>query len=367
MSTTAHEPNATTTPDNVDPDAVEAFAGQVFSFYTGGMLTFMIDIGQRTGLFTALTDRPATSDDLARRTGLHERYVREWLGALTTGDVVTYEPADATYALPPAHAACLTGGGAGDLAPVSRLATHLAKHVDAVTDAFNHGGGVPYERYRPEFTDVMDGLSRGKFDELLLSEWLPLAPGLSERLATGARVADIGCGTGHALVLMAQAFPNSTFVGYDIAADALAAGRAEARAAGIDNVRFEQRDVAELVADEPFDAIVVFDAIHDQVAPATVLRRMHDALAPGGQLFMVDINAASDIADNLDHPLAPFLYATSVLHCMTISLAHDGAGLGTVWGRPLARQMLTDAGFTDIADHDAPGDPFNAIYTARRR
>jgi SAM-dependent methyltransferase len=152
-----------------------------------------------------------------------------------------------------------------------------------------------------------------------------------------------------------------------IADDALAAGRAEARAVGVTNVRFEQRDVAELVTDEPVDVVVVFDAIHDQVAPATVLRRMHDALTSGGQLFMVDINAASDIADNLEHPLAPFLYATSVLHCMTISLAHDGAGLGTVWGRQLARQMLTDAGFSDIVDRDAPSDPFNAIYTARRR
>jgi len=366
MTTTAHD---ATTPasDHVDPDAVEAFASQVFGYYTGGMLTFMIDIGHRTGLFAALADRPATSDELARRTGLHERYVREWLGALTTGRVLTYEPADTTYALPPAHAACLTGGGANDLAPVSRLATHLAKHVDAVTDTFHHGGGVPYERYRPEFTDVMDGLNRGKLDELLLSEWLPLAPGLAERLAAGARVADIGCGTGHAIVLMAQAYPDSTFIGYDIADDALAAGRAEARAVGVTNVRFEQRDVAELVTDEPVDVVVVFDAIHDQVAPATVLRRMHDALTSGGQLFMVDINAASDIADNLEHPLAPFLYATSVLHCMTISLAHDGAGLGTVWGRQLARQMLTDAGFSDIVDRDAPSDPFNAIYTARRR
>jgi SAM-dependent methyltransferase len=366
MTTTGHEPTIATS-DHVDPDAVEAFAAQVFGYYTGGMLTFMIDIGQRTGLFAALAHNPATSDELAGRTGLDARYVREWLGALTTGGVLTYEPADATYALSPAHAVCLTGGGAEDLAPVRRLATHLAKHVDAVTDAFRLGGGVAYEHYRPEFTDVMDGISRGKFDELLLSDWLPLAPGLSDRLAAGARVADIGCGTGHALVLMAQAYPDSTFVGYDIAADALAAGRAEARTVGIDNVRFEQRDVAELTVDEPFDAVVVFDAIHDQVAPATVLRRMHDALTPGGQLFMVDINAASDIADNLAHPLAPFLYATSVLHCMTISLAHDGAGLGTVWGRQLAQQMLTDAGFTDIADHDAPGDPFNAIYTARRR
>jgi hypothetical protein len=134
MTATAHDP-ITPAADPVDTDAVEAFAGRVFGYYTGGMLTFMIDIGQRTGLFAALADRPAASDELARTTGLHERYVREWLGALTTGGVLTYEPADATYALPPAHAACLTGGGAGDLAPVSRLATHLAKHVDAQVQA----------------------------------------------------------------------------------------------------------------------------------------------------------------------------------------------------------------------------------------
>jgi len=187
----------------LDEARVEAFAGRLFELYTGGMLTFMVDIGHRTGLFAAAAAGPATSVELAERADLQERYVREWLGAMVTGGIVDLDPATGTYRLPAEHAACLTGPGSGNLAPFSRLDTHLAKHVDAVARAFREGGGVPYAEFRPEFTDVMDALGRGVFDELLVEEYLPLVPGLGERLAAGARVADVGCGTGHAIVLLA--------------------------------------------------------------------------------------------------------------------------------------------------------------------
>jgi winged helix-turn-helix protein/methyltransferase family protein len=221
----------------LDQARVEAFAGRLFELYTGGMLTFLVDIGHRTGLFAAAAAGPATSAELAERADLQERYVREWLGAMVTGGIVDHDPATGTYRLPAEHAACLTGPGSANLAPFSRLATHLAKHVDAVARAFREGGGVPYAAYRPEFTDVMDALGRGTFDELLLGAYLPLVPGLAERLAAGARVADVGCGTGHAMVLLAGAFPASTFVGYDLAADAIARARSEAEAAGLANAR----------------------------------------------------------------------------------------------------------------------------------
>jgi SAM-dependent methyltransferase len=156
--------------------------------------------------------------------------------------------------------------GSANLAPFSRLDTHLATHVDAVARAFREGGGVAYAEFRPEFTDVMDGLGRGGFDELLVDAYVPLVPGLGERLAAGARVADVGCGTGHAIMLLA--------------ADAIARARAEA--AGLPNARFEVRDAASLAVTEPFDVVFVFDAIHDQVAPAAVLERICAALARAG-------------------------------------------------------------------------------------
>jgi SAM-dependent methyltransferase len=348
----------------LDPARVEAFAGRLFELYTGGLLTFLVDIGHRTGLFAAAAAGPGTSAELAGRADLQERYVREWLGSMVTGGILEHDPETGTYRLPAEHAACLTGPGSANLAPLSRLDTHLAKHVDAVTRAFREGGGVPYAEYRPEFTDVMDGLSRGTFDELLVDAYVPLVPGLAGRLAAGARVADLGCGTGHAIVLLAGAYPASTFVGYDLADDAIARARSEA--AGLANARFEVRDAARLTVEEPFDVVFVFDAIHDQVAPAAVLERIYAALASGGTFVMVEPRASSHLAGNLGNPVAPLLYAVSTLHCLTVSLAGGGAGLGTAWGEELARSMLADAGFVDVAVHEAPGDPLNAVFVATR-
>lgn len=366
MTSNPQQVPTTTAEQALDEARIDAFAETLFGLYTGGMLTYLVDIGHTTGLFAAAADGPATSDELADRAGLHERYVREWLGAMVTAGIFTYEPTTGTYRLPAEHAVCLTGDTSSNLAPFSLLNTHLAKHVGKVARAFREGGGVPYEQFRPEFTGVMDALGRGGFDEQLLSAWLDLVPGLREQLTSGARVADIGCGTGHAMVLLAQAFPASTFVGYDIAEDAIASARNEAAEYGVDNVAFEVRDAATLTVDDPFDVAFVFDAIHDQVAPDEVLRRIHDMLTPDGLFLAFEPHTSSNLEDNIAHPLAPFLYAISTLHCLTISLAHNGAGLGTVWGEQLARQLLRDAGFSDVTVHDVPDEPVNALYVARR-
>jgi SAM-dependent methyltransferase len=365
-STLTQAEPASADPGPTDEARVEAFAGRLLELYSGGMLTYMVDLGHRTGLFAAAATGPATSAELAARADLQERYVREWLGAMVTGGIVDHDPASGTYRLPVEHAACLTGLGSANLAPFSRIATHLAKHVDGVARAFREGGGVPYAEFRPEFTDVMDALGRGTFDELLLDAYLPLVPGLPERLAAGARVADVGCGTGHALVLMAGAYPASRFVGYDLAADALARARSEAAAAGLANARFEVRDAARLAVAEPFDVVFVFDAIHDQVAPAAVLERIHAMLVPGGRFVMVEPRASSNLEDNRANPLAPMLYSMSTLHCLTVSLAYGGAGLGTVWGEQLALTMLAEAGFGEVAVHPAPGDPFDTVFVTSK-
>ncbi len=349
----------------IDEDKVQACAERVFGAYVDSMLVLMIDLADRTGLLATLAEGPGTSDDLAARAGLHERYVRECLGSLVTGGLVDYEPAERRYGLPPEHAICLTGDGPTNVAPASRLTTLLAHHVDEAETVCRDGGGIPYERFRPGFTGVMDGMSRGVFDHRLVDGILPLADGLVAGLGNGLRVADLGCGTGHSSVVLAEAFPSSTVVGYDLSEDALDVGRDEARRRAISNVRFERLDILELPVDPPFDAIVGFDVIHDQADPAGVLARAREALVPGGVFLILDIKASSRLEDNLDHPLAPWLYAISTLHCMTVSLARDGEGLGTVWGEQLAQQMLDEAGFVDIQVHDVPDDPLNQVYVAR--
>jgi SAM-dependent methyltransferase len=355
----------TTAETEIDGEKVEQFFGHLLSIYTGSLLNYMIDIGHRTGLFVAATRGAATSEELADRAGLTERYVREWLGAMVTGGIVRYDPSDRTYFLPPEHAACLTEG-ATNLAPMALLHTHLGKHVHQVARAFREGGGVPYAEYRPEFTDVMDAIGRGTYDALLLDAYLPLAPGLAELMDSGARVADVACGTGHALVLLARAFPASNFAGYDLDEGAIARARAEAGGAGLTNVTFSVCDATRLVVDHPFDAVFVFDAIHDQVDPSGVLVRIHDALTDDGFFVMKEPHAADSLEDNLGNPMAPILYSISTLHCMTVSLAHGGAGIGTMFGEQLARRMLVEAGFADIQVHPAPGDPGDAVYVSRK-
>jgi 2-polyprenyl-3-methyl-5-hydroxy-6-metoxy-1,4-benzoquinol methylase len=349
-----------------DPARTEAFAGRLLATYTDSVVTLLIDLGFRTGLLETLAAGPGTSRELAERAGLAERYVRECLGGLVTAGIVDYAPATAIYLLPPEHAVCLSGPGSLNLAPISRISALLGRHVGDVAEAFRTGGGVPYSAFRPELTSVMDDVSRGLFDGQLIEGILPLAGGLADRLAAGVRVADVGCGTGHAMNVLARAHTESFFVGYDLASDAVEQARAEAARWGLANTTFEVCDARWLPTDPPFTVVFAFDAIHDQADPAGVLRRVHEALEPGGLFAMVDIKAASTLEDNVGNPLAPWLYGVSTLHCLTVSLAAGGTGLGAVWGEQRARQMLADAGFCDVTVHDVPDDPLDSLYVAHK-
>jgi SAM-dependent methyltransferase len=349
----------------IDDARVQEFAGRLMETITHGVAGLIIDLADRIGLLEALAAGPGTSEQLADRARLHERYVREILGTLVTSRIVTFEPSRGTYLLPAEHALCLTSGSPLNMAPLARLNTLLAKHVEGVERASRDGGGVPYDAFRPEFTEIMDGLSRGTLDSHLLQDILPLAGQLPFRLADGIRVVDVGCGTGHAINLMARAYPRSTFVGYDLAPDALGDARHEAAELGLTNTTFEVLDATVLPLDPPFDAVFAFSTIHDLVDPVTTLARIHRALVPGGVFVMVDVKASSRLQDNMEIPWAPWLYGISTLHCMTVSLSQRGAGLGTVWGEQVACEMLADAGFVEIDVHDVPDDPFDSVYVAR--
>jgi SAM-dependent methyltransferase len=357
----------TTATRQLDQARAEAFAGQVIGFYNGASMALMTSVGHRTGLFDAMaTLPPSTSEQIARAASLDERYVREWLGAMTVARVVEHDPAKLTYALPPEHAASLTrAAGTGNLAVMSEYFAVMGIVEDQIVDCFRKGGGVPYSAY-PKFQELMRQESAAVFDQTLVDATLPMVPGLVERLRQGIDVADVGCGAGHAINVMAKAFPNSRFVGYDFSEEGIMRARSETAEWSLKNARFEVQDAARLDGSTQFDFITVFDAIHDQAKPARVLSGIADALRPGGVFLCVDIQAHSTHAGNMEHPLAPFLYAISTFHCMTVSLAYGGDGLGTAWGEQLAIKMLNDAGFKNVEVKRVEGDIINNYYIATK-
>lgn len=328
-------------------------------------LLMMVSLGHRAGLFDAMADLPpADSARIAQAAGLSERYVREWLGAMVTGGVVEYDPERQTYQLPAAHAAVLTRSAApNNMASLAQWVAVLGAAEDRVLGAFRDGKGVPYCAYH-RFHEVMAEESEQTTVSALEEHILPLVGGLKERLRAGIDVLDVGCGAGRALVEMARHYPASRFVGYDFSPEATASASERARAHGLTNVRFEARDAARMEDRGAFDLVTAFDAIHDQAAPDAVLRNVAAALRPGGVFLMQDIAASSRLEGNLAHPLGTFLYTISCMHCMSVSLANGGAGLGAVWGKELALRMLNEAGFTRVRVEQLPHDIINYYYIA---
>ena len=359
MTSTLDQP--TETPESADPGAV---VERLIGIFNDGGIAVLTSIGYQTGLFETLASLPpATSEQVADAAGLDERYVREWLGGVVTAGFVDYEPTARTYSLCPEHAPFLTGPTADNLARAMRYVTLMGQVTPLVVEKFRTGGGLSYDDY-PGFHDVQAEESGAVNDASLLDTIVPLT-GLVDRLHAGIDVADVGCGEGHAVNLLARAFPASRFTGVDFSEEAVAVGRAEAAAWGLTNATFETRDAATLDCVEEFDLVTVFDAIHDQAHPATVLANIHRALRPDGTFLMVDINASSNLEENLELPWASFLYAISVVHCLSVSLGQGGAGLGTVWGVQTAERMVREAGFASVVRHKLEADPFNAYFVAR--
>ncbi len=331
-------------------------------------VTFLLSIGHRTGLFDTMAELPpASSAEIAEAAGLNERYVREWLGGMVAGQIIDYDPSTSTYVLPRHRIPVLTrAGGTRNLASVAMSLPPLGAVEEQIIECFRHGGGVPYSAYA-RFTDLQAEQSAQVLDALLIDEILPLVAGLPEQLRAGVDVADFGCGAGHAVNLMAREFPASRFVGLDFSDEAVAAGTAEARDFGVVNAAFECRDLAEVTLTEVYHVITAFSTIHDQAQPARVLSNIYAALRPGGVFLMADIKASSQLEDNVGVLGRPYTYAMSTMHCMPVSLALDGAGLGTAWGRQLATSMLTEAGFTDVLVEELKADPGKYYYIARKQ
>jgi SAM-dependent methyltransferase len=341
----------------IDHAKAEAFAGSLLTTLNNATLAMMLSIGHRTGLFDILADLPAsTSPQIAEAANLNERYVREWLGAMVVGRVVVYDAAAQTYVLPPEHAAFLTrSAGANNIANTMQWVSVLGAVETQVIDKFHNGGGVHYCEFH-RFHEVMASESDSTVVNALEPHILPLVDGLAEQLEAGIDVLEIGCGSGRASCWLAERFPNSRFIAYDLCEDALEVGAAIKKEKNLNNLTITTRDITELGHEDAFDLVLAFDVVHDQKDPAKVLDNVRGALREGATFLMVDIAASSYLEKNMDHPLGPMFYTISTMHCMTVSLAQDGEGLGTVWGEELAIKMLGEAGFNNVQvkrlDHD---------------
>jgi ubiquinone/menaquinone biosynthesis C-methylase UbiE len=344
----------------------ENFPEKILSMVNDGMLCLMIGIGHKTCLFDSMAKmEPSTSKEIAKAARLNERYVREWLGGMVTGRIIDYDPATGKYTLPQEHASILTrAAGIDNMAVFAQYVALMGIVEEKIVECFRKGGGVPYSAY-PKFQELQGEETARVFDARLVGQILPLT-GMIDRLSEGIDVLDVGCGEGHGINLMAKAFPKSSFYGYDISRDGIASARREAKKMQNTNARFKIADAAKLDDRNRFDLITAFDTIHDQAKPAKVLKGISRALRKDGTFLMQDIAASSNLHENLDNLLAPTIYTVSTMHCMTVSLAYGGDGLGTAWGRQKALEMLADAGFGNVEIKNVEGDILNYYYIARK-
>ena len=352
----------------MDPDKLKHFAKNVFDAFGGAMTSSMIYLGDHLGLYRSLADGgEVTSEQLAQRCNLDERWIREWMHQQGAAGVLEYH-GDGRFSLSEEGAAVLAdeshpafGGGFFSQLPA------LLGVVEKLPESFRTGLGLDYDALGAEGAR---GVERGLapwFRSLLVPMALPRVEGLVEALELGSHAADVGCGAGVAVLEMARAFPNSEFHGYDISERALERAEQNRNAAGVDNASFHDARKEPLPKDERFDFITTFDCLHDMTDPAAVMEQIRGAIRPDGTWLIADIKARETYEENIDkNPMAPMMYGVSVVTCMSSALSEPGGlGLGTLgFHEALARQMTAEAGFTRFEPLDL-GHPVNAFYVVK--
>jgi SAM-dependent methyltransferase len=349
-----------------DPDLLKLYSFQVFTKLEGAMTAGMIHLGDRLGLYRALADAttPIASDELAERTGLHERWVREWAYNQAAARLIEVDATE-RFSLTPEAVAVLASADhpAFGMGMFHRLPQTM-QALEHMPESFRSGLGHDYDSHGP---DGAVGIERS-FEPWnranLLPVVLPAMDGVVARLQQGAVVADVGCGTGSAALLMGSAFPSSRFTGYDISQFALARAREKLASSGLANVTFADPRESALPADHSLDLVTTFDCIHDMTHPAEMIAAIHGSLKSGGRWLLVDIKARDSFHENAQkNPMASLMYGISVLTCMSSALSSpDGAGLGTLGlSEARARELAEAAGFTDFRKLDVD-HAVNAFY-----
>jgi SAM-dependent methyltransferase len=334
----------------IDEAKVEAFVGKVITDFAGATSTVMTIIGDRLGIYQALTGAgPVTAAGLAATTGLNPRLITEWLAAQTVSGYVTYDPAAETYELPVEHAAVLSiVDSPAYIVAIAEVVAGQYTTLSNLEEAFRGNGGIDLTAYPSNLFCGIERFFRTAYVHHLAAEWFPAVDGLVERLERGIRVADIGSGHGVATLLMASTWPASTFHGFDFHEPSVVTARAKAVEAGSPaNVSFHVSDATEF-AGGPYDAVFLFDSLHDLGHPAAALRHAYESLADGGVVVAVEPWSLDRLEDGIDNPLVQIGYSNSVSLCTPGSLAQPGAyGLGTQGGPARRLELLRAAGFRD--------------------
>ena len=349
----------------IDEARIEEFANRVVADASATTVTVLSSIGDRLGLWRALASGgPATSAELAARSGCVERYVREWCAAMASAGYLDYRPETERFELPVEHAVVLADDSTpAYLGGLAQLTRGMSEAADGVERAFRAGGGVSIEHYGEHFWGGLERMTGTSFDHALVQDWIPQIEGLEQRLRDGILVADVGCGTGRALVRLAEAFPNSRFHGYDVATEAVDRARQAVRDAGVgDRVDIRQVDGSEGLP-ERYDLISTFDVIHDSSDPRGLLASIRRALRPDGVFLCLEIASEERLEDNAG-PMGALKYGFSVLYCMTTSLANHGPGLGTCGvHQTRLHELCLEAGFS--GPRVVAEDPFSRVYEVR--
>jgi len=357
------------TAQNVDPGELTKRQALLLNYSVGAQTSAMIYLGLELRFYEALTEGPATSDELAVRTGLRERWLREWLRQQAAARVLEYDAESQRFSISPETSTLLAD--VGELRSMrSSFAglTYRFGMLDRLPEAFRTGIGIPWDDRGPRGTEATEGLFRNWYKQVLVPVALPMLDGVVDALGGGGAAADIGCGSGLALIEMAKVYPGAQFHGYDTSLQAIERGRAHAREAGLTNVTFHDANTDPLPDAPTYDLVCTLDCLHDMTHPHEAAAAIAGAIKPGGAWFIADVNGAESFEENLrTRPLSPVLYAISVLSCMSSALSEEGgAGYGTL-GLPESamRGLVEGAGFSRFRRLNGLTHPVNAYYEAR--
>ena len=346
----------------IDQTRLDEFLGRAVNDMGAAMSGLLVVMGDRLGLYKAMAGAgPMTSTTLAKKTGTAERQVREWLNAQATCGYVTYDAASQTYTLPVEQAFCFANEDSPAFLPgFFELAMACYKNESKITDAFRSGKGMGWHEHHPDLFAGTFRFFRPGYSANLVSSWIPAIDGLDARLKAGARVADVGCGHGSSTVILAKAYPKSTFVGFDYHAPSIEAARKHAASSGVaDRVTFEVARAQDYPG-KNYDAVFFFDCLHDMGDPLGAARHVRETLKPDGTWMLVEPFANDRVEDNLN-PVGRIFYSASTVICTPASLSQEGAaGLGAQAGEARLREVTAKAGFKRF--RRATQTPFNLIF-----